>query len=109
MNFKHLIYIKINYKVLLPKELVAPYICFTSLQKWKDFLGSLTHLYYALLKNDFIFIFSFVMSYKHLGSTILQAPCCLQRRMFVGLAYEGKDIVFKFIIEYSTLTDFGPR
>jgi hypothetical protein len=29
--------------------------------------------------------------------------------MFVGLAYyQGKDIVFRFIIEYSCLRDFGP-
>ncbi len=27
---------------------------------------------------------------------------------FVGLAYQGKDIVFGFIIEYSSLMDFGP-
>jgi hypothetical protein len=28
---------------------------------------------------------------------------------FVGLAYRGKDIVFRFIIEcYSSLRDFGP-
>jgi hypothetical protein len=27
---------------------------------------------------------------------------------FVGLAYQGKDIVFIFIIEYSSLRDFGP-
>ncbi len=28
---------------------------------------------------------------------------------FVGLAYQGKKgIVFRFIIEYSSLTDFGP-
>jgi hypothetical protein len=28
---------------------------------------------------------------------------------FIGLAYQGKkDIVFRFIIEYSTLRDFGP-
>jgi hypothetical protein len=25
-----------------------------------------------------------------------------------GLAYQGKDIVFEFITEYSRLTDFGP-
>jgi hypothetical protein len=25
---------------------------------------------------------------------------------FVGLAYKGKDIVFRFIIEYSSLRDF---
>jgi hypothetical protein len=29
-------------------------------------------------------------------------------RDFVGLAYQGKDIVFRFIIEYSSLRDFGP-
>jgi hypothetical protein len=28
---------------------------------------------------------------------------------FIGLAYHGKDIVvFRFIIEYSSLRDFGP-
>ncbi len=27
---------------------------------------------------------------------------------FVGLAYQGRDIVFRFIIEYSSLRDFGP-
>jgi hypothetical protein len=30
-------------------------------------------------------------------------------KIFVGLAYQGKkDIVFRFIIEYSSLRDFGP-
>jgi hypothetical protein len=28
---------------------------------------------------------------------------------FVGLANQGKDIVFRFIIDYSSLRDFGPR
>ncbi len=28
--------------------------------------------------------------------------------IFVGLALVGKDIVFGFIIEYSSLRDFGP-
>jgi hypothetical protein len=27
---------------------------------------------------------------------------------FWGIAYQGKDIVFKFIIEYTSLRDFGP-
>jgi hypothetical protein len=27
---------------------------------------------------------------------------------FIGLAYQGKDIVFRFIIEYSSLMDFAP-
>jgi hypothetical protein len=30
--------------------------------------------------------------------------------LFVGLAYyQGKDIVFRFIIEYSSLRDFGTK
>ncbi len=29
--------------------------------------------------------------------------------VFVGLAYQGKDIVFRFTIEYNSLMDFGPR
>jgi hypothetical protein len=28
--------------------------------------------------------------------------------LFAGLAYQGKDIVFRFSIEYSSLTDFWP-
>jgi hypothetical protein len=28
--------------------------------------------------------------------------------LFIGLAYQGKDIVFGFVIEYSSLRDFGP-
>jgi hypothetical protein len=27
---------------------------------------------------------------------------------FIGLAYQGKDVVFRFIIEYRSLRDFGP-
>jgi hypothetical protein len=27
---------------------------------------------------------------------------------FVDLAYQGKDIVFRFLIEYSSLRDFDP-
>jgi hypothetical protein len=27
---------------------------------------------------------------------------------FVGIAYQGKDILFRFIIVYSSLRDFGP-
>jgi hypothetical protein len=29
-------------------------------------------------------------------------------QLFVGLAYQSKDIVFRFIIEYSSSMDFGP-
>jgi len=28
--------------------------------------------------------------------------------VIVGLAYQGKNIVFRFIIEYNSLRDFGP-
>jgi len=28
---------------------------------------------------------------------------------FVGIAYQGEDIVFRFIIKYSNLTNFGPH
>jgi hypothetical protein len=27
---------------------------------------------------------------------------------FVGLAYQGKDFVFRFILEYTSLMDFDP-
>jgi hypothetical protein len=27
----------------------------------------------------------------------------------MGLAYQGEDIVFRFITEYSSLRDFGPQ
>jgi hypothetical protein len=30
------------------------------------------------------------------------------QKPFFGLAYQGKDIMFRFIIEYSSLMDFGP-
>jgi hypothetical protein len=32
-----------------------------------------------------------------------------ERFLFIGLAYQGKDIVFRFIIEYSSLRDFGSK
>jgi hypothetical protein len=31
-----------------------------------------------------------------------------KKRLFVGLALVGKDIVFRFIIEYGSLRDFAP-
>jgi hypothetical protein len=30
------------------------------------------------------------------------------KKMFIGLAYQGKDIVFRFTIEYNSFKDFGP-
>jgi len=35
-------------------------------------------------------------------------PFLCDGRTFVGLALEGKDIVFRFIVEYSSLRDFAP-
>jgi hypothetical protein len=37
----------------------------------------------------------------------LSSLCTSSGDSFVGLAYQGKDIVFRFIIEYSSLMDFG--
>jgi hypothetical protein len=36
----------------------------------------------------------------------LKCPRFLEE--FFGLAYKGKDIVFRLIVEYSSLRDFGP-
>jgi len=33
---------------------------------------------------------------------------CILLVLFVGLGYQGKDIVFRFVIEHSSLMDFGP-
>jgi hypothetical protein len=34
---------------------------------------------------------------------------CFGFNSFFGIAYQGKDIVFEFIIKYSSLTDFCPQ
>jgi hypothetical protein len=39
--------------------------------------------------------------------TCYKIPTCIMI-IFVGLAYQGKDIVFGFVIGYSSLMDFGP-
>jgi hypothetical protein len=33
---------------------------------------------------------------------------CFRGVFFFGIVYQGMDIVFRFIIEYSSLMDFGP-
>jgi hypothetical protein len=35
-------------------------------------------------------------------------PMAPGSKRFVGPAYQGKDIVFRFMIEYRSLRDFGP-
>jgi len=34
--------------------------------------------------------------------------CVYRKQKEKGVAYQGKDIVLRFIIEYSSLMDFGP-
>ncbi len=52
------------------------------------------------------------MKLKHSGakSWTLQSCATIQQKYegIIGLAYQGRDIVFRFIIEYSSLRDFGP-
>ncbi len=42
----------------------------------------------------------------HLFSFLSSCVVCFL--VFFGLAYQGKDIVFRFIIEYGSLMNFGP-
>ncbi len=49
---------------------------------------------------------------KNFPLLLLLRPCLVpsllpSTRLFVGLAYQGKDLVFRFILEYSSLRDFG--
>jgi hypothetical protein len=39
---------------------------------------------------------------------VISIMCKVGPYRFVDLEYQGKDIVFRFIIEYSSLMDFGP-
>jgi hypothetical protein len=40
---------------------------------------------------------------KHIGSSHLESAIFM-----FGIAYQGKDIVFRFLIEYSSLMDLSP-
>jgi hypothetical protein len=48
-----------------------------------------------------------IVSKVHVLWVGLQNPALDWSRWFVGLAYQGKDIVLRFIIKYSSLRDFG--
>jgi hypothetical protein len=37
-----------------------------------------------------------------------KGPIACKASSLFGLASQGKDIVFRFIVEYSSLRDFGP-
>ncbi len=56
------------------------------------------------------FYFIFIYFYFCKFFFFLKGKCMLQENdhAFVDLAYQDKDIVFRFIIEYSSLMDFGP-
>jgi hypothetical protein len=43
----------------------------------------------------------------HLRSGLVSG--CIHTKTFVCLAYQGNDIMFRFIIEYSSSMDFGPK
>jgi hypothetical protein len=46
-----------------------------------------------------------VKEYHWILITVCEANLCA---LFIGLAYQGKDIAFRFIIEHSSLRDSGP-
>jgi len=50
----------------------------------------------------------FFLSFFFLSCLVVFFLSCNMFLLFVGLTYQGKDIVFRFIIEYSSLKDFGP-
>jgi hypothetical protein len=53
-------------------------------------------------------LFFVVVDPFHLMSLFVTADLLLTLSFVVGLAYQGKDIVLRFIIEYSSFRDFGP-
>jgi hypothetical protein len=46
-----------------------------------------------------------LVSFSFDALKVIECHDCVQ---FIGLAYQGKDIVFRFIIVYSSFRDFGP-
>ncbi len=64
----------------------------------------------SCLQNSFLLLISSAASIKFAIFTMNPALSLhVQLLLLVfGLAYQGKDIVFRFITEYSSLRDFGP-
>jgi hypothetical protein len=54
------------------------------------------------------FLINKLLLFLPLGVTLNQRDIATTTSSFVGLAYQGKDIVFSFIIEYTSLMDFCP-
>jgi hypothetical protein len=75
-----------------------------NLSIWSCYIGTSLKfkiLHYAFYWSEYTsFVFEYTLTQWVLAS-IVDGYC-------VGLAYRGKDIVFRFIIEYSSLMDFGP-
>jgi hypothetical protein len=51
--------------------------------------------YFTIVARDTLSSSQFINTYNLFGT-------------FIGFAYQGKDIVSGFILEYSSLRDFGP-
>jgi hypothetical protein len=91
----------------------------------RDLIVWCWRIFHANFKNNCFFFFflvwfSVIKFQKLLFANILNPPYYIKslwvinnvyiKRLlkFVGLALVGKDIVFRFIIEYSNLREFGP-
>ncbi len=51
-------------------------------------------------------LFFNLVSFSFDALKVIECHDCVQ---FIGLAYQGKDIVFRFSIVYSSFRDFGPK
>ncbi len=63
---------------------------------------------WCLLSSPFFPSVFVVVDLFHLMSLFVIADLLLTLSFVVGLALIGKDIVLRFIIEYSSFRDFGP-
>lgn len=61
-----------------------------------------------LLLSAFRSALAFSVQFQSFGLSGLPEVITTFRLQFVGLAYPGKDVVFRFIIEYNSLREFGP-
>jgi len=76
-------------------------VCFEYLKTWEPFL------FFLLLSTKISILLTFASS----SLAYLKFAWFMQKAVFgiiENLAYQGKDIVFRSIIEYSSLRDFGP-
>jgi hypothetical protein len=64
--------------------------------------------FFTFKKNSFVFWEIFASKKNNAGCIAVASRIDQPIQVFVGLAYQGKDMVYKFNIEYSSLGDFGP-